>query len=277
MGLGNERQKRSDIMRYREEFGLTPKIVLQNSYEAYARIRESSQRQKDTKLQSAPVRTYETLQDNAESYYSREAKEFCDILAHGSAIAPEHWKAIKNYFENPKSYASRTLLPLLRNLVHKDFIVHIRDGKGLTISERQSHGKPLFLDVLDASPSEPSQSGALQNHLGELSNETLERLCAWHPWKRSNHAGPPHPTISLVATVFLLRMLEESRHLGDVHDWLVRQKKRGEHIFRIQDLISTDENGIRDLRNSMAGAILQGALQLAEPVFDESAPEGKES
>lgn len=276
MGLGKERQKRSDIMRYREEYGITPQIVLQNSYEAYAKMWEAPQQHRSKRGQSAPLGIYNTLQENAESYYCREAKEFCDILALGSAIAPEHWKAIKNYFENPKNFTHEALLPLLRNLVHKDFSVDIRPSKGLTIKERHSHGTPLFLEVLDASAEASSQSGSLPNHLSELRNKTLERLCTWHPWKRNAQAGPPHPTISLIATVFLLRMLEESRHLEDVHDWLSRQKNAKEYIFRIQELISTGENGIRDLRNSMAGAILQGALQLAEPVFDESDQEGNE-
>lgn len=276
MGLGKERQKRSDIMRYREEYGLTPKIVLQNTYEAYVKMWDAAQQHRSKPIQYAPSDIYDTLQENAESYYCREAKEFCDILALGSAIAPEHWKAIKNYFEKPKSVSNEKLLYLLRNLVHKDFSVDIRPGKGLTINERHSHGKPLFLEVLDASADVPSQCEFLQNHLRELRNKSLERLCTWHPWKRSTHAGPQHPTISLIATVFLLRMLEEFRHLEDVHDWLSRQKNSKEYIFRIQELISTGENGIRDLRNSMAGAILQGALQLAEPVFDESDQGGNE-
>lgn len=261
MGIGANRKNRSEVMHYYTTNQITPKIALQYNYEDYRKI---------AKANYADSITYKEVGELVQQYYAREAKDFCEILSRGSNTENSIWKAIKNIFDCPFEKSLPEVLELLKDIPGKNFTVDIREGRGLRIKELHFHGSPLYMDFLDSSLVETEEEGKLLEHLQELTDRKIDRICVWYPWKRgSTIASPLHPTLSFIGSIFLLRMIEQGNHLQNIRDWLEKQKKGSKKIFRIQDLVSTTPTySIHELRD-MAGAILQGALQVSEPLFEE--------
>lgn len=121
------------------------------------------------------------------------------------------------------------------------------------------------------------------NALGEVKSvreritEGMQRfnefIYVWIPWNsRHDVPSPALPALNLMSLVLLLRQLDETGLLS-VRRWIQKQKEKGSAHLRIQQLIAEEyldgsaPEAIEGLRTSLSGDILQGVLQMEEPVF----------
>lgn len=103
-------------------------------------------------------------------------------------------------------------------------------------------------------------------------NSARELIYVWLPWNTLHDIPAPQlPALNLMSLALLLRQLEETG-LTAVCKWIQRQKANGPSHLRIQQLIagsldSEAPEAIEGLRTSLSGDILQGVLQMEDPVF----------
>lgn len=113
---------------------------------------------------------------------------------------------------------------------------------------------------------------SVRESIVENMNSGQEHIYVWMPWNtRHDIPAPSLPTLNLMSLVLLLRQLETTG-LHVVRKWIQRQKEKGASHLYIQQLIadspdSSTPEAIEGLRSSLSGDILQGVLQMEEPIF----------
>lgn len=265
MGTGRYQQNRTTVLKYREKNGITLQTVMQYSCDDYIREREN--------LPHITHKEYDAIKRNAIEYYCNSALDFCDLLTRGntSDMTKDSLKQLQTFlqaFKHADTYAEETWIDKVKEALRgipgeARFISQWIDNKLLIRSKKKGDSAWELVIVLLS----PFDALAMKNM-----NSGQEHIYVWMPWNtRHDIPAPSLPTLNLMSLVLLLRQLEATG-LHVVRKWIQRQKEKGASHLYIQQLIagsldSSAPEAIEGLRESLSGDILQGVLQMEEPIF----------
>lgn len=296
MGTGKCQKNRTTVLRYRERFGITLQTVMQYSYDEYDDKRGD--------LDSLRRKDYTIIRGNAIEYYCRAAIDFCALLTRGSltestkASLEKLQTCLQTLRQRKGSYDAEWLADLkmaLRGIPRESHFKSSWIGCKLIIRSKRAGDSAweLVIDLLDPLDilyqqkmqntakeeefkrdlNEPGEMKNLRERIAEGMHSPQEYIYAWVPWNSQHDLPAPSlPMFNLMSLVLLLRQLDETR-LPAVRRWIQKQKEKGAAHLRIQQLIAEDHldssapEAIEGLRASLPGDILQGVLQMEDPVF----------
>ena len=298
MGTGQHQQNRTTVLKYREIFGTTLQTVMQYSFDEYHIMRGRNR--------CLDEGTYAIIKKNAIEYYCRAALDFCDLLMRGnlSETTKSSLEELQDFFNAFKqgytSYGIDKVKKALRGMLRPSVFSSDCIGDRLIIKSKIDSAWELVIILLDPFDSlvherdclneqkenavsredytEADRCAKLLEQIGDVQgfkesiannmSKIQEHIYVWMPWNTHHDISALNmPALNLMSLALLLRQLEDTG-LSPVRNWIERLKESGAAHLRIQQLIASSvPEAIEGLRESLSGDILQGVLQMEEPVF----------
>ena len=263
LGVGKKQLSRTLILKYRNKYGISLQNIMQQTFKDYAASRNGA----DVLIPNE----YDKLQDNAVNYYCRAALDFCNLLMRGkiSDSIKNALETLRRFFKNYSSFYRKPhrdreqllgIMNALQSMLNRN-IFKAELSSGRLIIKRKGDSESLWeLVIFLLDPSDKERK--------VCTSKGSEGICVWMPWNINSDSVAYLPAVNLMSLVLLLRQLEDI-DLGSVRSWIRRQKENNESgaYLRIQQLISESPDAVEGLRASLPGDILQGVLQMEEPVF----------
>lgn len=307
MGTGKYEQNRTTVLKYRERFGTTLQTVMQYSFDEYLKMREGFQylpREKYDVIKRNAIEYYcraavdfcdlltrgnasETTKDSLKQLQAflqefkhtdkYDEKEWINSVKEALRGIPEEvwftsrWIGDKLVIRSKKDGDSAWELVIVL-LAPFDTLTQEKDRlqkEKEAAAEREDYAEA---DRCKKSLEQFADVKGIRERVLKNMNTSQEHIYVWMPWNtRHDIPAPSLPALNLMSLVLLLRQLEDTGLLV-VRKWIQRQKEKGACHLRIQQLIagsidSSAPEAVEGLRDSLSGDILQGVLQMEDPVF----------